>query len=120
MLKALPVVGAVLAASVLLIPTTSLASPVEDGAEATATVSYADLDLSRSREIRTLKYRINGVAQGLCGIPLRYEMFEAPERRACVVGAVASAQPAFDAAVRSARRGVVIIGGASLIVTARR
>ena len=120
MLKAFSALGAIAVASVLLVPTASLASTI-DGAElVTASVSYADLNLGQAGDVESLRYRIKGTAQSLCGSSFHYEMVNIG-RRVCVSDAVASAQPAFDAAVAAARRPSVIIStGASLIVTARR
>src|SRR5215217_3162673 len=121
MLKAITALGAIAVASALLVPTASLAGTVSGAEVVTASVSYGDLNLSHSRGVSSLKYRINGAAQSLCGASVRYELMEGPERRACVTGAVASAQPAFDAAVGASRRGSVIISsGASLLITVRR
>jgi UrcA family protein len=121
MLKAISALGAIAVASVLLVPTASLASTL-DGAElVTASVSYADLNLSQAGDVESLRYRIKGTAQSLCGSSFRYELVNGIGRRVCVSDAVASAQPAFEAAVGAARRGSVIISsGASLLITARR
>lgn len=121
MLKAITALGAIAVASVLLVPTVSLASPMGGEEIVSATVSYADLNLSQSSGVSALQGRIKGTAQSLCGSSFRYELVNGMDRRACVTGAVSSAQPAFEAAVGAARRGSVIIsGGASLLVTARR
>ena len=54
MLKAISALGAIAVASVLLVPTASLASTL-DGAElVTASVSYADLNLSQAGDVESL------------------------------------------------------------------
>ena len=120
MLKAISALGAVAVASALLVPTASLASSMGGEEIVSASVSFADLNLSHSGDVAALQYRIKGTAQSLCGGSFRYELVNGVGRKACVIGAVASAQPAFDAAVGAARRGSVIITGSSLIITARR
>jgi len=121
MLKAITALGAIAVASALLVPTASLAGTVSGAEVVTASVSYGDLNLSHSKDVSRLRYRITSAAQSLCGSRLRYEVIDGVERWTCVAGAVASAKPAFDTAVGSARRGSVIItSGASLLITARR
>ncbi len=121
MLKAFSALGAIAVASVLLVPTASLASTLGDAEIVTASVSYADLNLSHAQGVNSLAYRIKGTAQSICGAGFRYELVNGVGRRACVIDAVASAQPAFEAAVDAARRGsVTISSGASLIITARK
>ena len=126
MLKALTALGAVAAASILLIPTASQASSSSggtwiDGDAVNATVSFADLDLSRDRDVSALKYRINYAARDVCGLEYVSGIFENPARRTCVRGAIASAKPAFDSAVAAARSGTVTVTyGAALTITAPR
>jgi UrcA family protein len=124
MLKTLPVLGAVIVASALFVPTASLAAPViasDDGETAITSVSYADLNLSSSRGISALQYRINDAANSVCGTPFASEVLVSADRRVCVSGAVASAKPAFDEAVRAARHGTVTItNSAALLVSAPR
>lgn len=124
MLKAIVALGAVAAASALLVPTVVLANPMsasDDAELVQASVSYADLNLAYAGDISALKYRINSAAKSVCGTPFAFEILENPDRHACISGAVASAQPAFDAAVAAARNPTVTVTyGASLIVTAPR
>jgi UrcA family protein len=124
MLKALSALGAVVAASVLFIPTASLAASgltAIDDETVSTTVSYADLNLASARDASALMHRINDAAKTVCGTPYSFEIFVSPERRVCINGAVASAQPAFEAAVAAAHRGTVTVTyGASLIVSAPR
>ena len=124
MQKALVALGAVAAASALLVPTVAFANPMsasDDGELVQASVSYADLNLANPRGVSTLRYRINSAAKSVCGTPYAFEILENPYRHACISGAVASAQPGFDAAVAAARNPTVTVTyGASLIVTAPR
>jgi UrcA family protein len=124
MYKAISAVAAVIVASALLIPTASIAAPEaassDDGVVST-TVFYADLNLARPRDVRTLEGRIGYAARGVCGTPFAFEILENPERHQCIIAAAASAQPALEALVAAAHRGVVTVGyGAALIVTAPR
>jgi len=119
MLKAITALGAIAVASALFVPTASLASPM-DAELVTASVYYGDLNLSHQGDVNALRYRIKGTAQSLCGSSFRYELVNGVGRKVCVTDAVASAQPAFDAAVGAARRGSVTIIGSSLIVSARQ
>jgi UrcA family protein len=122
MLRAITAAGAVVA-SALLLPSASLASTAsaagDDGIQ-TARVSYADLDLTNSRGANALEGRIKIAAAGLCGAGTARpaELTEIEASKACMVGAIASAQPAFNQAVAAARSGTVTVVGASLIVAA--
>ncbi|HEU4697393.1 MAG TPA: UrcA family protein [Sphingomicrobium sp.] len=124
MQKALVALGAVAAASALLIPTVVFASPMsafDDGEAVQATVSYADLNLASARGVTDLRHRIAYTAKSVCGDPFARRIVDNRARRVCVDGAVASAQPAFEAAVAAARNPTVTVTyGASLIVTAPR
>jgi UrcA family protein len=124
MLKALAAVGAVAAASALLVPTASLASTVTssgDGEVQTATVSYADLNLANPAGSNRLMGRMKVAASDLCGSARPVELAEIEANRICVSSALASAKPAFDAAVAAARgASVTVTVGASLILSAPR
>lgn len=122
MLKAIPGAGAVVA-SALLLPTASLASTASAaGGEGmqTARVSYADLDLANPRGANSLKGRIKLAAAGLCGAGTARpaEIAEINASKACMVDAIASAQPAFNQAIAAARGASVTVTGAALIVAA--
>lgn len=124
MIKAISGVAAVVVASALLIPTMSHAAtePLASDADTLSTsVSYADLNLSWTGDVKVLNRRIDSAARGLCGRPYAFEFLENAERRKCIDAAVASAQPGVEAALGAARHGVVTVGyGATLIVTAPR
>ncbi len=117
MFKAIPALAALGVSCLLLVPT------VADAQEfASARVSYADLDLASDAGQVSLARRISSAADQLCGVGtwrgLGLGLVAAG--RDCSRDAVASAQPAYEAAVASARHGTVIVGGAAaLIVTAR-
>lgn len=124
MLKALAAAGALTAASALLLPTASLASTVSapaDDAVQTATVSYADLDLASVRGSDRLKDRIKLAAADVCGRARPVELADIKANNLCRAGAIASAQPAYDAALAAARgASVTVTVGTSLIVAAPR
>jgi UrcA family protein len=124
MQKALVALGAVAAAAILLLPTALFANPSNASGDAelvSKAVAYGDLNLSEPSGVYRLERRINYAAEAVCGTPrsLDIQFNSVPKR--CISGAVASAKPAFDAAVGAARRGTVTVTyGASLIVTAPR
>jgi UrcA family protein len=124
MLKAISALGAIAVAAVLLIPTASIASPAsatDDAEHVSATVYYADLNLAHASGAYALKRRVNYAAETLCGTPASLELQFNTVSRRCISGAVASAQPAVDAALAAARRGTVTVTyGAALTLTAPR
>lgn len=115
MLKPIFAVAAVVAASMLVAPTVSQAEGTNS-----VRVSYADLNLASGVGQHMLQRRIAGAARVVCVIEDSRELALARATNACRGDAIASAQPAYDAAVGSARRGTVTVGtGAALIVSAR-
>ncbi len=115
MLKTLSAVAALGAASVLVVPTVSQADEVNS-----VRVSYADLDLASGVGQHTLQRRIEGAAREVCVIEDRKDLEIAMATRECRSGAIAGAEPAYEAAVAAARRGTVtVIGAAALIVAPR-
>jgi UrcA family protein len=116
MLKPVSAIAAVLFATALVAPTVSHAQDVPS-----ATVSYADLNLSNAEGREALKNRIAGVAGQLCDVGASiHELALFEFTRTCRTSAIASAQPAYEAAVAAARRGsVTVLSGATLTVTAQ-
>lgn len=115
MSKTLPVVAALLAAGLLVTPTVSQAAEANS-----VSVSYADLNLGSKVGQHTLQRRIAGAARTVCVIEDSKELALALATNACRGAAIADAQPAYEAAVASARRGsVTVLDGAALIITAR-
>ena len=116
MLKPVSAIAAVLFATALVAPTVSHAQDVPS-----ATVSYADLNLSNAQGREALKNRIAGVAGQLCDVGASiHELALSEFTRTCTTSAIASAKPAYDAAVAAARRGsVTVLSGATLTVTAQ-
>jgi UrcA family protein len=114
MLKAVTAFAAVLVASSLVLPT------VGQAAESNSVrVTYADLDLASDTGQRSLEHRIVRAAKIVCVYDDGKDTDLTIETNACRSDAVASAQPAYAAAVNAARRGTVTVAGAaSLIVTA--
>ena len=115
MLKYLPAIGALIVASALVVPTVSQAAPANS-----ATVSYADLNLVTAAGRAALDGRIAAAARGVCEIEDSRELALATVTNQCRSGAIASAQPAVDAAIAAVRRGsVTVMGAAALVVSAQ-
>ncbi len=114
MLKPITAFAALVVASALVVPTVSQAEDTNS-----VRVSYADLDLASGGGQQTLQVRIAGAAHTVCVWDDTKELQLEKEIKVCRGDAIASAQPAYDAAVAAARHGTVIIGaGAALTVTA--
>jgi UrcA family protein len=115
MLKPVTAIAALVVASALVVPTVSQAEDTSS-----VRVSYADLDLASGVGQHTLQGRITDAAHTVCVWEDTKELQLGSEVKACRSDAVASAQPAYEAAVSAARHGTVIIGaGAALTVAAR-
>jgi len=112
MLKPLLVVAAVVAASALVGPTVSQAATTNS-----YRVSYADLNLASDHGRQSLQRRIAFGARVVCEVEDSREFALATATNACRGDAIASAQPAYDAAVGAARRGTVQVLESALIVT---
>ena len=113
MLKSISAFAAVLAASALVVPTVSQAETVNS-----VSVSYADLNLATGAGEKILERRIANAARAVCEIEDSHELALAQATAACRGDAIASAQPAFDAAVRGARRGeVTVLEAAALTIS---
>ena len=97
MLKILPALAALTMATALVVPTVSHAAEV-----ATATVSYADLNLASKLGQARLRQRIVFAAAGLCSIADPRDLVFYHAVKECRGDAIASAEPAYLAAVRSA------------------
>ena len=114
MLKTISMAAALGVASMLVLPTVSQATQTNS-----VRVSYADLNLSSGAGQQVLQRRIAGAARDVC---LFEDSREIALRRAtndCRSDAIASAQPAYEAAIAAARRGTVTIGaGAALVISA--
>ena len=115
MLKYLPAIGALIVASALVVPTVSQAASATS-----ASVSFADLNLATGAGRAALDGRVAGAARSVCEIEDSRELALASATRVCRADAIASAQPAVDAAVAAQRTGsVTVMGAAALIVSAR-
>lgn len=114
MLKTLTAVAAIAAASALLLPTVSQAEETNS-----IRVSYADLNLASGVGQHALKARIAGAARDVCVIEDRKDLEIAMATHFCRADAVASAEPAYEAAVAAARHGSVTVVGAAVIVSAQ-
>jgi len=113
MLKTLPALAALVVATALVVPTVSQAQDTNS-----VRVSYADLNLSTNFGQSKLQRRIAYAAVNVCDkadvLDLKYTQAVSE----CRVGAVASAQPAFMAAIAAARHpSVTVLDATALIVT---
>lgn len=112
-MKIIPALASLIVASTLVVPTVSLANESRS-----ARVSYADLNLGSALGQHTLQRRISFAARTVCDIEDSRELALATATNLCRSDAIASAQPAYDAAVSAALHGTVTVG-AALIVMAR-
>jgi UrcA family protein len=112
MLKPLSALAALVAASALVVPTVSHADQ-----NLSVRVPYSDLNLASGEGQAKLKSRISYAARYVCeGDFMTIDAVSAV--MSCRTDAVASAQPAYDAAVAEATRHgtVTVLESASLIV----
>ena len=115
MLKTITAFAAVIAATSLVLPT------VAQAAESNSVrVTYADLNLASEFGQRSLEHRIIRAANIACVYDKGKDVDLNIETNACRSDAIARVQPAYAAALNSARRGsVTVLDAASLIVTAQ-
>lgn len=114
MLKTLPLLAALAAASALVVPTSGQAAETDS-----MRVSYADLNLASAADQTRLQGRIAFAAEVVCGSADHRDVPFVQRIRECRRGTIADVQPAYQAAVNAARHGTVeILGGAALIITA--
>lgn len=115
MLKTIPVVAAVLAASALVVPTVSQAAGSNS-----VRVSYADLNLASDSGANILERRITFAARVVCEFEDSRQFSIATATNVCRNDAIEGARPAYEAAVAAARHGTVTVGAsAALIVTSK-
>jgi UrcA family protein len=116
MLKTISALAALAVASALVAPTVSQAEE-----PSSVRVSFADLNLASDVGQHTLQRRITGAARTVCVIEDSRELALASATNACRGNAIASARPAYEAAVASATRQgtVTILDSAALVVMAR-
>ena len=114
MLKPLSALAALVTASVFVLPTVSQAEESNS-----VRVSYADLNLGSVDGQHILQRRIAEGARTVCVIEDSKLLALRTATNACRGEAIASAQPAYEAAIAAARHGsVTVIDAAALIVTA--
>ena len=120
MLKPMTAIVAALMTAALVLPTVSHASEFTSADEPNSmAVSYADLNLAAKPGQVVLKRRIVNAAHEVCVYDDTRDLLIERKVLSCRNGAIASAQPAYEAALAAARRGTVIVtDAASLIVTA--
>ena len=115
MLRAIPAFAAVVAAAALVVPTVSQAAESNS-----MRVSYADLNLASDAGANVLQRRIGFAARVVCEIEDSRQLPLATATNLCRSDTIASVQPAYEAALASARHGTVTVGeAAALIVTAQ-
>lgn len=115
MTKTIPALAAVVVASALLVPTVSHAATAD-----AVSVSFADLNLRAATGRDKLIRRIDAAAETVCAVSQATDLAAMGAASDCHEGAIARAQPAFDAAVRAALNPTVTVSGAAtLIVTGR-
>ena len=113
MMKAIPAFAALVMASALIVPTVSQAARVN-----TVLVSYADLNLASDTGANVLEKRIASAAKTVCEIEDSRELALAQATLFCRTKAISDAQPAFTAALLSARNPSVTVVPMSIAVTA--
>lgn len=114
MLKTLPALVALAAATALVTPTVSQAAETD-----TVRVPYGDLNLASNFGRDRLQQRIAFAAQVVCGPADHRDLPFTEKVSECRKGTIADAQPAYQAAVNGARHGTVeVLEGAALIITA--
>jgi len=112
MFRMLSALASLAAASAVMVPTVSYA---QDGTS--VVVPYSDLNLASASGQDRLQRRIFYAAKNVCGDATYIAL--GSEALSCRTAAVASARPAYEAAVAEATRHgtVTVLGTASLIVT---
>ena len=114
MLKTLPTLAALLAASAIVAPSVSQAAETD-----WVRVSFADLNLASDLDQARLQGRIAHAAQVLCGPADQRDIPFAQKVQECRKDTIADAQPAFAAAVAAARHpSVTVLDATALVVTA--
>lgn len=114
MLKTLPAMAALAIATTLVVPTISQAAETDS-----VRVSYADLNLGSAPDQDKLQGRIAYAAEIVCGPADQRDVPFTQKVRECRRGTIADTQPAYQAAINSARHGTVeVLDGAALIITA--
>ena len=114
MLKTITAFAAVITATTLVFPTVGQATEPNS-----VRVTYADLNLASQAGQQTLQHRIVRAARIVCVYDDGRDVNLNIETNACRGEAIARTQPAYAAAVNSARRGsVTVLDAAALIVTA--
>ena len=111
MTKTLPALAALAVASALLFPTVSQAATADQ-----VTVSYADLNLRGQAGRDQLIRRIDFAASNVCAVRQAIDLGQIVLASDCHDGAIARAQPAFDAAVRAALNPSVTVSGAAALI----
>lgn len=114
MMKTLPALAAMAAASLLVVPTISRAADTDS-----VRVSYADLNLISPVDQARLQGRIVLAAEFVCGSADHRDVALGRMVGACRTGTVADARPAFEAAVAASRHPSVFVASAATLIVTR-
>lgn len=114
MSKAMPIVAALAVSAALVVPTVSQAAE-----NASVRVSFADLNLASNAGAQSLHSRIVYAARIVCDREDSRALALSTPTGQCRTKAVESAEPAYEAAVASARHGTVtVLQSAAIVVSA--
>ena len=114
MLKTLPALAALAAASMLVVPTVSTAAETDS-----IRVSYSDLNLISKFDQAKLQHRIASAAEIVCGAADHRDVALGQAVNQCRKATITDAQPAYQAAVAASRHpSVTVLDAAALIVIA--
>ena len=114
MLKAIPAFAALVVAAAFVAPTVSQAAGSNS-----VRVSYADLNLATAFGQHKLQRRIAFAAETVCDATDGVDLNFVRAVGECRTGAIADAQPAYQAAVaRAIHPSVTVLDAAALVVTA--
>jgi len=82
-------------------------------------VSFAGLDLASVRGQQVLLRRIVAAAKSVCGVTDPLDLKYSRAISECRAAAISRSRPAYDAAVKAARRGMVEASGTKSLIVAR-
>jgi UrcA family protein len=109
------------ALAVALIASTFAPTIAQADVPSSVRVGYADLNLGNSAGQHVLQNRISSAATQVCAAAgTKLDLQLVGLENSCFADTIASAQPAYEAAINAARHGTVtVLDGAALIITAQ-